>query len=141
MSKLTCNVGEYGVIVNQERKCLILRLPMNEEFTRELWMLPGGRLEDDDQPISGLQREIREETCLEIEVISPVHVARWGIEEPHKYTVFFLCRTTDKGDITISNEHIEARWIDFNDVKTVPWLNEHHEIAIKNAKNFLEKDS
>ncbi|MCD4704930.1 NUDIX domain-containing protein [bacterium] len=76
MKRLKCNVGEYGVLVNSRGKFLILKLPINKEFTKELWMLPGGRLNHDDQPEFGLKREILEETGLRAKVISPVYVAR-----------------------------------------------------------------
>ncbi len=45
MKRLKCNVGEYGVLMNSREEFLILKLPLNKEFTKELWMLPGGRLD------------------------------------------------------------------------------------------------
>jgi 8-oxo-dGTP diphosphatase len=139
MKRLKCNVGEYGVIVNQRGEFLILRLPLNKEFTKEMWMFPGGRLNADDQPEFGLQREVLEETGLKIKVISPVHVARWGIENPAKYSVFFLCKLVGKQDVKISNEHIESKWIKFSDIEKIPWHNINSKIAAKKSKILLAK--
>ena len=139
MKRLKCNVGEYGVIVNQRGEFLILRLPLNKEFTKEMWMFPGGRLNADDQPEFGLQREVLEETGLKIKVISPVHVARWGIENPAKYSVFFLCKLVGKQDVKISNEHIESKWIKFSDIEKIPWHNINSKIAAKKSKILLSK--
>lgn len=109
MPYLKCNVGEYGVIMNGEGKFLILRLPQNDEFQTEMWMFPGGRLESDDQPEEGLRREVTEETGLRIHVVAPVYTARWGIEDPMKYTVFYLCRVVGESPEQISPEHADSR--------------------------------
>ncbi len=139
MKRLRCNVGEYGILVNSRGEFLILRLPLNKEFTKELWMLPGGRLDYGDQAEEGLKREIMEETGLKAKVISPVYVARWGIENPQKYSTFFLCKALSDDNVKISNEHTESKWIDFRDIEKISWLNDHQKIAAKKSKILLEK--
>lgn len=137
--RLKCNVGEYGVIVNSQGEFLILRLPINKEFKKEAWMLPGGRLDSSDEPELGLQREVVEETGLRIKIISPVHVARWGIENPPKYSVFFLCKLVSNDSVTLSKEHTESKWIKFSEIKKILWHNENSKIAVAKAKMFLSK--
>ena len=137
--RLKCNVGEYGVIVNQRREFLILRLPLIKELTKEMWMFPGGRLDADDQPELGLKREVLEETGLKVKVIAPVHVARWGIENPEKYSVFFLCRLDGKQDVEISHEHTESKWIKFSDIEKISWHNINSKFAAKKSKILLAK--
>ncbi|NTW30886.1 MAG: NUDIX hydrolase [Candidatus Moranbacteria bacterium] len=133
MAHLKCNIGEYGVIMNGEGKFLILHLPLNEEFKTEVWMLPGGRLEFDDRPEEGLLREVREETGLDIEIVTPVHTARWGIEDPPKYSVYYLCRAIGEADVRMSGEHTEARWIGFDSLDEVSWLNDTFKSAVERA--------
>ncbi len=135
---LKCNVGEYGVIVNGEGRFLILRLPQNEEFGTGMWMLPGGRLESDDQPEEGLLREVKEETGLEVDIVAPVHTARWGIEDPPKYTIFYLCRAVGETDIRISDEHTEARWVGFDGLSEIVWLNDAFRTAVESAAHMLK---
>ena len=139
MKRLKCNVGEYGVIINPRGEFLILSLPINKEFTQKAWMLPGGRLDEDDQPEHGLQREVLEETGLKIKLISPVHTARWGTEKPPKYAVFFLCRTVGKQSVKLSHEHTEYKWIKFSDMEKIPWHNQNSKIATKKSKILLAK--
>ena len=140
MERLTCNIGEYGVIINQQNELLILKLPINKEFTKEAWMFPGGRLNADDQPEFGLKREVLEETGLRIKVISPVHVARWGIENPPKYSVFFLCKLNGKRTVKISHEHTEFRWVSFSEIEKIPWHNINSKIAAKKSKSLIVND-
>lgn len=139
MTKLKCNIGEYGVIINHQGKFLILKLAPSKKFPKEAWMLPGGRLEIDDQPEPGLQREILEETALKVKIICPCHVARWGLEKPPKYGVFFLCKLVGKQEVKICDEHTEYRWINFNDIKKIPWHNTNSKLAVKKSKILLEK--
>ncbi len=139
MKRLKCNVGEYGVIVNKREEFLILSLPINKKYTKEAWMLPGGRLEEDDQPEFGLHREILEETGLKIKVISPIHTARWDIEAPSKYVVFFLCKSVGKQNVKLSHEHTEYKWIKFCDIDKISWHNINSKIAVKKSKIFLAK--
>jgi len=139
MKKLKCNVGEYGVIVNQRGEFLILRLAASKKFSKEAWMLPGGRLDADDQPKFCLKREVLEETGLKVKVIVPVHVAMWDTANPPKYSVFFLCRSIGKQNVKISHEHIESKWIKFNGIEKIPWHNNNSKIAAKKSKNLLAK--
>jgi len=138
MKRLKCNVGEYGIILNKKNEFLILKLPINKEFTKEMWMFPGGRLNDDDTPESGLKREIFEETGLEVKIITPVHTARWGIENPPKYVVFFLCKLVGKQNVKISKEHTESKWVSFKEINKILWHNINSKITVQKAVLILK---
>ena len=139
MKRLKCNVGEYGVVVNTREEFLILSLPLSKKFTKEAWMLPGGRLDVGDQPGEGLQREIHEETGLNVRIIAPIHVARWGSEKPPKYVVFFLSKIVGKHTVLLSREHIDYKWVPFSLVEKIPWHNLHSKIAVKKSRTLLAK--
>ena len=137
MGKLKCNIGEYGIIINKKREFLILKLPINQEFTKEMWMFPGGRLEANEQPKLGLKREVFEETSLKIKIITPIHTARWGIENPAKYTVFYLCNLITEQNVKISFEHTESKWVNFNDIEKIHWHNINSKLAANKVKKYL----
>lgn len=136
MTHLKCNIGEYAVIINQDKKALIVQLPPDSHHPGH-WMLPGGRLEETDDASGGLIREIKEETKMEIEIITPCHVARWGSEDPMKYTVFFLCRPKSE-EIELNYENQAFKWIDLKDLDKYLWLNKYFPEAIKKAQKLIE---
>jgi 8-oxo-dGTP diphosphatase len=102
-----------------------------------MWMFPGGRLEKDDQPEMGLKREVFEETGLQIKIITPIHTARWGIENPPKYSVFYLCELVGRQNVKISFEHIDSKWVTFNNIEKILWHNLNSKMAAKKVKKYL----
>lgn len=138
MKKLKSNIGEYGVIVNKLGEFLILKLPSSKTFKKELWMFPGGRVEINEQAEETLRREIIEETSLKVKIITPIHTAIWGYDNPDKYSVFYLCKIVGSDKVKISREHIEYAWIDFKDIEKISWHNINSKIAAKKGKYFLE---
>jgi 8-oxo-dGTP diphosphatase len=92
---------------------------------------PGGKIQEGeavDGDAAGLsralQREVREETNLEIEVGNPFSV--WYHEFPKNsrnygkvvYLVAFRCKYVF-GELKLSDEHNSFRWVDKNDYKEV----------------------
>lgn len=130
---LKSSVGEYGVIINKKKEFLVLSLAISKKFPNEAWMLPGGRLEVNDQPEQGLRREIYEETGLKVKVVSPCHVARWGMEKPPKYVVFFLCRLAGDQEVKLSHEHANYKWVSLGDIEKIPFHNINSKLAIQKS--------
>ncbi len=56
----------HAVIYNAERKVLIIRRAKVNDALPEYWDIPGGTLEDGEDPAVGAMRETKEETGLEI---------------------------------------------------------------------------
>lgn len=133
MPHLKIKIGEYGIVLNKQNNFIIVQL---FDYPSK-WMLPGGRLEDDDDAIEGVKRELKEETNLNIEVIFPVHAKRWGFK-PKKYAVFFLCRAVS-GKIKLNHEVKEYKWIGFDEIDKIKWLSKSFRPAIINAKRLIDR--
>jgi ADP-ribose pyrophosphatase YjhB (NUDIX family) len=134
MTHLKTKIAEYGIIVH-EKKFLVLKFSKKTNIG-EKWIFPGGRLNEGEGPITGLTREIREETGLEVEIIQPVHVGMWGIAEDKRYAVFFLC-TLNNGQVTLSHEHDAYRWCEFSNIDTVDFHDASLKEAVRNTKKIL----
>jgi 8-oxo-dGTP pyrophosphatase MutT (NUDIX family) len=116
-----------------ERTCayaFILRghevLFLNTKATGKDW-LPGGGLEEDETFERALQREIREEVGIEVEILKPLLcLEEWIYYERrckgyHQHECFFACRTTASHttDNESSQEHAETdrpHWVSLSTV-------------------------
>src|SRR5256714_5418237 len=73
-----------------------------------LWDLPGGFLHEDEHPLAGLRREVREETALEIE---PLEFLGFWLEPYDGRTVLCLAWTArSRGDPRPGADLVELRW-------------------------------
>lgn len=83
------------------------------------WEFPGGKVETGESKEGCLEREIREELGLEIEVGTAL------IAVEHRYPDFslrlypFLCKWTG-GSLAIA-EHAQAIWVDKNELQNYDW--------------------
>lgn len=92
---------------------------------------PGGKIQEGEAKdadasslVASLKREVIEETGLKIEVLDPFAVWYHEFPKEHRnygkvvYLVAFKAKYVS-GDIKLSNEHDNFRWVDKNDYKEV----------------------
>jgi 8-oxo-dGTP diphosphatase len=80
---------------------------------------PGGKIQEGDTNwVEALQREVREETGLEIIVGAPFYTWHYKVPEgPHRnagkdiFLVGYLCKYVS-GEVVISGEHDSFAWVD-----------------------------
>lgn len=80
-----------------------------------IWGPPGGKLEIDEDPIRGLQREVKEETGLQIRVFQPVTTWFGYFKDQSLLSVDYLC-TSEKNTVALSHEHTHHRWLTIIDL-------------------------
>ena len=85
-------IGGVRVIIFDDKKRILLVKQSHEG--RDIWMVPGGGIEDGESAAQAAVREVREETGLDIEVLRMI----WHVEEVsergQRFVNFFTARIT-----------------------------------------------
>ena len=84
------------------------------------WEFPGGKIENGESKEEALQREIREELAIEIEIDRFITTVQFDYPEFHLIMHCFICHITAGQPQLL--EAKAAKWIDKNDLESVEWL-------------------
>jgi ADP-ribose pyrophosphatase YjhB (NUDIX family) len=105
-------VGVGGVVIYRNHALLIRR---GSEPLKGEWSIPGGLLELGEELEAGVQREIKEETGLEVEPLECIlvfdRIIREGLRVKYHYVIVdYLCRRK-RGRLRAASDAIDARWV------------------------------
>jgi ADP-ribose pyrophosphatase YjhB (NUDIX family) len=110
-------VGVGGVVIHRGRALLIRRgsKPLKGE-----WSIPGGMLELGEELEAGVQRELKEETGLDVEPRECILVFDRIMREDkrvryHYVIVDYLCRRK-RGRLRPASDVVDARWVRLEDL-------------------------
>ena len=134
----TCGLVVYArptpavcaLIVDDTGRVLLGRRAVEPAAGR--WDILGGFMEEDEQPLDALRRELREELGLEIEPLEFVAAVgdRYGDEERATLNLCWTARVVG-GELDLSEELAEARWFAPDE------LPEGDELAFPNCAELL----
>ncbi len=114
MSDLTHRVAAAAYLFRDDKLLLLKRVAPPQTFAP-----PGGRLEVGEDPLTGVVREVIEETGLKPDVLG---VAQTWYGEYTEGVSPLLCinyiATSVAGEPRLSSEHSEYLWVTRNDLET-----------------------
>jgi len=127
-------IGQKAFIINKDNKILILKR-QKVDINKGLWDVPGGKAEEDENLLTSIKREIKEETNLKLSKIililsSSKFIGTMG-DKPLIVRNIYLCKAT--GDIKISQEHNEYKWVRANELEKYKFAKE------KDIQNVIKK--
>lgn len=101
-------LGAHAVIVDDQGRVLLLR-----SRYADAWMLPGGGLEPGEHVDEAVRRECREELGVDVSI---QRLTGFYYHEPSAaYVAIFRC-TLGEGEIRLSHEHSERRWMELAEI-------------------------
>ena len=119
----------HTVIYNTEYKVLVIKRSKVNDVLPEYWDIPGGTLEDGEDPTAGVIREAKEETNLDIK--NPALFFQKSNVDTAKnkqfITLVFLAEYPGGEVILKPEEHEDCAWIELKEIetyKTVDYLSE-----------------
>ena len=122
------SMGVVGVLFNPAGEVLLVEHVFHPRIP---WGLPGGWVDNNEDPKIAVCRELREELSIKATIVSVIVVEKTIYNH---LDLAFLCRTQD--DIgTLSYELLNYRWFP---LQQLPLLHRFHYDAIHQAKRFME---
>jgi 8-oxo-dGTP diphosphatase len=126
------------VLLNSEKKFLILkRTDYKKDGTGDLWDIPGGSVDQDEEVNSAVKREVLEE--LQLTLNNPkVFAVDSGKGTPSGYYIFTIFHCLDySGELTLSEEHSEYKWISIDEIDNYDYY--LTEERIESIREFLKE--
>ncbi len=106
-----------ALVADDEGRILLARRKFEPEAGK--WDLPGGFLHEEEEPLDGLQRELREEAGVEIEPLrfAGVWADRYGGDDDATATLnlYWTARIVS-GEPTPADDVSELRWFSLDDL-------------------------
>jgi len=105
-------VGVGGVVIDRGRALLIRR---GKEPLKGEWSIPGGMLELGEELAAGVQRELKEETGLDVVPLECIlvfdRIQCEGTRVKYHYVIVdYLCRRK-RGRLRPASDVVDARWV------------------------------
>ena len=98
-----------SIVQDSDNRILILKRSLTDDIRPGSWDLPGGGVEEGEDPTAAVIREIQEEAGIEVQNVSPVFVCA---QNDTKYRITIVYRASYvHGEIALSFEHDEYTWI------------------------------
>ena len=118
-----------GAVVFKDGKYLILKYSVGH------WDLPKGHIKEGETELEDAIREIKEETDLVVDFIDGFkeyicYIYKKGEEMSEKSVVFFLAESKSD-EITLSHEHLDYLWLNFEDA--------YNRTTFEGARSVLKK--
>ncbi len=103
-------VAQKVIVLNNEGKLLGLRRSAGDSHRPLSWDLPGGEIEEGENLQESAQREVREETGVDITAQKFVHADARINTSGEYWVVLFVVAKALPGDVRLSDEHDQYRW-------------------------------
>jgi len=104
-------IGSVVVVLNKRDEVLILKRPPGVDWSPDKWALPGGKLEENETPLTAAIRETKEETTLDVRKLKIINLILDMPLAPY-YTRHYT------GNVQIDFEHTDWTWVSRADIET-----------------------
>lgn len=118
----------HALLFNENKEALLIRRSSNDIVLPGIWDIPGGTLDDGEDPEQGAIRETKEETGLDVKNLSLLYYTSNVDLKKNKQFIrlIFVGTCTNPNVILNQADHDQYRWISvdraYSDMKMVEYL-------------------
>lgn len=103
-----------GLIVNSSNKVLLARRSTGDENVLGKWEFPGGKVEENEEESTAIEREIKEEFNIDVKTVKYITNNIYNYPNKTVNLKLYLCKHIS-GDICL-HDHFEYKWVDIKDL-------------------------
>jgi 8-oxo-dGTP diphosphatase len=104
--------GQKAFILNEKNEILVIKR-LKVDIFQDMWDVPGGKLEEGEDLLQAITREVKEECGLELTriilVLSTSKIQGSMGDNPIIFRNIYLAQA--QGTVKLSKEHSEYRWV------------------------------
>lgn len=106
-----------AIVVNAEGKILLLRRSADDDRRPSQWDIPGGHVDEGENPVQAAARETAEEAGISVEAedMVLVYAMTQVPREGESVTWLFHRVHIDQADVRLSHEHSDYAWATISD--------------------------
>jgi 8-oxo-dGTP diphosphatase len=109
-----------AAVIFREGKVLCVQRPQNsKEYISSKWEFPGGKVEQGEDRIQALKREIHEELQLEIQNIGFLTTVNHIYPDFHLVMHAYKCEISSGGPVL--TEHVDLKWLRVEELDQLDW--------------------
>ena len=110
MSIKPFSISAKVLISDSENRCLFIQRSESSRWNPAAWDIPGGKLDPGEIFMDGLLREVQEETGIDVTIDS---LLGSNEDETNNFRIIHVVMngTYQSGEITLSTEHIDFKWV------------------------------
>lgn len=122
-------------LIEKDGKYLVTKRSAINDYMPGLWDVPGGTAEEGETIEDSLQREVSEESGLQVKARYPLYIYTnlGSLPEKQYFQSVYLCSFVGGEVLLNPEEHDEYRWLTLAEMKELP--------CIAFLKGLLESDS
>lgn len=133
----------HTIIFNSNKEILLLKRSDNEDVLPGYWDIPGGTLEDGENPVDGAIREILEESGVKTNKPNLFFYTSNIDSQKNKQFIrmIFIAHTSDTKITLNQNDHEDYKWININDplqFKFVDYIDDCIQLLKSKKHNLLK---
>jgi 8-oxo-dGTP diphosphatase len=100
------------------------------------WEFPGGKIQDGETAEQGIIREIEEELCIRIDILTKLEPVEFDYGFRQVKLIPFVC-SIFFGEINLT-EHIAKQWLEYAELSMPEWSAADRELIVKNQKSLKQ---
>jgi mutator protein MutT len=104
-----------AVVIDERRRCLLLRRSKNNGSFVGCWEWPGGKVDPGEDFAVAVVRETKEETGLDVEITGVAGATQFETVPVNVVLLCMAARVTG-GELRLSKEHDDVAWVDTDEM-------------------------